>query len=93
MRELNTDVQRRASVTALDNTPPTQYGIQERGHVAQRLERRTHNPPVPGSNPGVPTTLFEKFFSTVTQAVYFDPALKLHDSALSFVGGAFNCCS
>ena len=26
------------------------------GPIAQRLEQRTHNPLVPGSNPGGPTT-------------------------------------
>ena len=30
-----------------------------RGLVAQRLEQRTHNPLVPGSNPGGPTTSFQ----------------------------------
>jgi hypothetical protein len=29
-----------------------------RGPVAQRLEQRTHNPLVPGSNPGGPTNCF-----------------------------------
>jgi hypothetical protein len=28
------------------------------GPLAQRLEQRTHNPLVPGSNPGGPTSLF-----------------------------------
>ena len=28
----------------------------QRGPIAQRLEQRTHNPLVPGSNPGGPTT-------------------------------------
>jgi PilZ domain len=31
--------------------------LQSRGPVAQRLEQRTHNPLVPGSNPGGPTNL------------------------------------
>src|SRR5260370_37751356 len=30
------------------------------GPVAQRLEQRTHNPLVPGSNPGGPTTGFSR---------------------------------
>jgi hypothetical protein len=31
------------------------------GPVAQRLEQRTHNPLVPGSNPGGPTIWFHEF--------------------------------
>jgi hypothetical protein len=33
----------------------------EVGPVAQRLEQRTHNPLVPGSNPGGPTKSFQRF--------------------------------
>src|SRR5437667_4705150 len=32
------------------------------GPVAQRLEQWTHNPLVPGSNPGGPTILFSTWF-------------------------------
>ena len=30
--------------------------VEDLGPLAQRLEQRTHNPLVPGSNPGGPTT-------------------------------------
>src|SRR4029077_5104858 len=36
------------------------------GPVAQRLEQRTHNPLVPGSNPGGPTNVFAGDFVAVT---------------------------
>jgi hypothetical protein len=35
------------------------------GLVAQRLEQRTHNPLVPGSNPGGPTIYFQSVRSFV----------------------------
>ena len=42
---------------------PNHYKIESSknvGPVAQRLEQRTHNPLVPGSNPGGPTSFFPR---------------------------------
>src|SRR5215208_3653397 len=44
----------RASVTRAAGKTLTDYAGRS-GPVAQRLEQRTHNPSVPGSNPGGPT--------------------------------------
>src|SRR6266516_3460941 len=35
--------------------PHSAFRLVSRGPLAQRLEQRTHNPSVPGSNPGGPT--------------------------------------
>src|ERR1700741_4654670 len=37
--------------------------LEHGGLVAQRLEQRTHNPLVPGSNPGGPTSFFPRLNS------------------------------
>src|SRR6266487_7162261 len=45
---------------------PIRYKIEtstQGGPVAQRLEQRTHNPLVPGSNPGGPTKHSREFFN------------------------------
>src|SRR5512146_1370461 len=44
-----------------------------RGPVAQRLEQGTHNPLVPGSNPGGPTSLFPSPSATLLREL---PALE-----------------
>ena len=59
---------------------PNQYKIKRLsriGPVAQRLEQRTHNPLVPGSNPGGPTNFLTDLFNASYFSGRFSSMLRL----------------